>query len=87
MLINDTILVSMSEEVANKYIKMQDVLLDDEPCVDIVRVIYDLEHAVKEFKKRIIIQHINYCHSGECEDPDLHIALIDDVKTILDYLE
>lgn len=51
MLINDTILVSMSEEVANKYIKMQDVLLDDEPCVDIVRVIYDLEHAVKEFKK------------------------------------
>ena len=47
---------------------MQDFLIDDEPCIDIVRSVYELECTVSEFKKRIILQHISYCHSDECDD-------------------
>ncbi|EOX7313227.1 hypothetical protein ACY4XG_005361 [Klebsiella pneumoniae] len=87
MLVNDPVLISMIEDLTDKYNKMQGFLIDDEPCIDIVRSVYELECTVSEFKKRIILQHISYCHSDECDDPDLHVALIDNIKNILDYLE
>jgi hypothetical protein len=51
MLVNDPVLISMIEDLTDKYNKMQDFLIDDEPCIDIVRSVYELECTVSEFKK------------------------------------
>ncbi|MEX7448998.1 hypothetical protein AB6T93_30655 [Klebsiella pneumoniae] len=53
MLVNDPVLISMIEELTDKYNKMQDFLIDDEPCIDIVRSVYELECTVSEFKKEL----------------------------------
>lgn len=41
MLVNDPVLISMIEDLTDKYNKMQDFLIDDEPCIDIVRSVGD----------------------------------------------
>ena len=51
MLVNDPVLISMIEDLTDKYNKMQDFLIDDEPCIDIVRSVYELEVQLVNSKK------------------------------------
>lgn len=55
MLVNDPVLISMIEELADNYNKMQDFLIDDEPCIDIVRSVYELECTVREGANKFLI--------------------------------
>ena len=55
MLVNDPVLISMIEELTDKYNKMQDFLIDDEPCIDIVRSVYELECTVREGANKQVI--------------------------------
>jgi len=88
MLVNDPVLISMIEELTDKYNKMQDFLIDDEPCIDIVRSVYELECTVSEFKKRIILQHISYCHSDECDDLERRQLREENIiQIVIEYLQ
>jgi hypothetical protein len=53
MLVNDPVLISMIEDLTDKYNKMQDFLIDDEPCIDIVRSVYELSVQLVNSKKEL----------------------------------
>ncbi|HHK9608316.1 hypothetical protein UXO16_20385 [Enterobacter hormaechei] len=83
MLVNDPTLTLMIEKLSDKYHEFYEALSSDEPCIDIIRVLYEMERTVKLIKKEIMTQHVHFCHSNQCNDIDAHNMLIDDIKTLL----